>query len=87
MWIPAAVTTLLFVLASVSAIFQARKGQWWTAVAVFLPSLGVAALLGGLEWQSTPLFWLAFMLVVAGFGAEGMAYWRTRTAGRGQVDQ
>ncbi|MDF6042273.1 DUF5129 domain-containing protein [Streptomyces sp. JH14] len=81
-------TTVLFVLASVSAIFQASKGQWWTAAAHFLPSLGVAAMLGGMEWQHTPLFWLAgIMFVVAGFGAEAMAYWRTRTAGRGQVDQ
>ncbi|MFI2352651.1 hypothetical protein ACH492_37835 [Streptomyces sp. NPDC019443] len=87
MWIPVAVTTLLFMLASISAIFQARKGQWWTASAVFLPSLGVAALLGGMEWQSTPLFWLAGMFVVAGFGAEAMAYWSTRTAGRGQAGQ
>ncbi|MFI1394624.1 hypothetical protein [Streptomyces sp. NPDC020681] len=80
-------TMLLFVLASASAIFQACKGEWWTALAVFLPSLGVAALLGALEWQRTSLFWVAGMFVVAGFGAEAMAYWRTRTAGRGQVGQ
>ncbi|MFF8604885.1 hypothetical protein ACF06X_03025 [Streptomyces sp. NPDC015346] len=76
-----AVTVLLVVLASASAIAQARKGRWWTAVAVFLPSLGVVALLGGLEWESTALFWLAALFVVAGFGAEGMAHWRSRTPG------
>ncbi|MBT2369549.1 hypothetical protein J7E88_30835 [Streptomyces sp. ISL-10] len=85
MWIPVAVTTLLFVLSSASAIVQARKGQWWTAVAHFLPSLAVPALLDGLEWQKTPLFWLAGVFVAAGLGAEAMAYWRTRTAGREQL--
>lgn len=80
-----AVTTLLFVLASTSAIAQARKGKWWTAVGVFLPSLGVMALLGSMEWRSTPLFWLAVLFVVAGLGAEAMDYWRTRTPKREQA--
>ncbi|MBT2389931.1 hypothetical protein J7E87_10980 [Streptomyces sp. ISL-1] len=83
-----AVMILIFVFASASAIVQARKGQWWTAGAVFLPSLGmVVLLLGGVERQSTSLFWLGSLFVVAGFGAEAMAYWRTRTRGREQVGQ
>ncbi|MFF3359140.1 hypothetical protein ACFYWN_42645 [Streptomyces sp. NPDC002917] len=79
--------TLLFVLASTSAIAQARKGKWWTAVGVILPSLGVMALFGSMEWQNTALFWLAVLFVVAGFGAEAMDYWRTRTRKREQVGQ
>ncbi|WP_345612376.1 hypothetical protein [Streptomyces sanyensis] len=87
MWIPVAAATLLVVLASASAIVQARKGQWWTAAAHFLPSLGVAALLGGLEWSRTSLFWLAGMFVVAGLGAEVVAYWRSRRSARERVGQ
>ncbi|MFJ9814754.1 hypothetical protein ACIRU3_05675 [Streptomyces sp. NPDC101151] len=87
MWIPVAVTALLLLLATASAVFQARKGRWLTAASVFLPSLGAAALLGGVTWQSGPLFSLAVVFVAAGFGAEATACWRTRTAGGRQVDQ
>ncbi|WP_327322574.1 hypothetical protein OG735_08825 [Streptomyces sp. NBC_01210] len=88
MWIAVAVMMLVFVLGLASAIGQARKGQWWTAGAVLLPVLGmVAMLLGGVERQSTPLFWLGCVFVAAGFGAAAMAYWRTRTLGREQAGQ
>jgi hypothetical protein len=69
---------LLFVLASASAIAQARKGRWWKAAGVFLPYLGLAALFGSFEGQRTSLFWLALMFLAAGFGAEFMAHWKTR---------
>ncbi|MER5910032.1 hypothetical protein ABT124_05860 [Streptomyces sp. NPDC001982] len=85
MWIPVAVTALVFVLASASAIVQARKGRWWTAVGTFLPSLGVAAMLGAMEWHRPALFWPAVAFVAAGFGAEAMAYWTTRTPGKQQA--
>jgi drug/metabolite transporter (DMT)-like permease len=88
MWIAMAVMTLVFVLGLASAVVQVRKGQWWTAGAVFLPVLGmVVMLLGGVERQSTSLFWLGCLFVAAGFGAEAMAYWRTRTLGREQAGQ
>ncbi|MFJ9863541.1 hypothetical protein [Streptomyces sp. NPDC101165] len=74
------VMALVFVLGSASAVVQARKGQWWRAASTFLPGLGmVVVLLGGVERQITSLFWLGCLLVVAGFGAEAMAYWRART--------
>ncbi|MFE7774744.1 hypothetical protein ACFU5O_12725 [Streptomyces sp. NPDC057445] len=77
---------LVFVLGSAAAIRKARKGEWWKAGAIFLPGLGmVVMLLGGVERQSTSLFWLGCLFVAAGFGADAMAYWRTRTLGRGQV--
>ncbi len=82
-----AVTVLLIVLASASAVVQARRGRWWTAVAVLLPSFGVAALLAGLQGPGPSLLWLAGMLVVAGFGAEGMAHWRARTPGKAQAGE
>lgn len=73
---------LVFVLGLASAIGKARRGQWWTAGAVLLPVLGmVGILLGGVAWQSTSLFWLGCLFLVAGFGAEAMAYWRARTPG------
>lgn len=88
MWIAAAAMMLVFVLGLASAIGNARKGQWWTAGAVFLPVLGVVViLLGGVERQSTSLFWLGCLFVVAGFGAEAMAYWGTRTPGKEKVGQ
>ncbi|MFD7941489.1 hypothetical protein [Streptomyces sp. NPDC059744] len=65
-----------------SAIGKARQGQWWTAGAAFLPALGmVGILLGGVARQSTSFFRLGCLFVVAGFGAEAMAYWSTRTPG------
>ncbi|MGW1000505.1 hypothetical protein [Streptomyces sp. NPDC002520] len=87
MWILVTVAVLLLVLASASAIVQARKGRWWSAVAVFLPSLGVAALFGSSEWRSTSLLWLSVMFVAAGFGAEAMAYQKTRTPAKQQAGQ
>ncbi|MEU9247605.1 hypothetical protein [Streptomyces sp. NPDC048385] len=88
MWIATAVMALVFVLGLASSVVQARKGQWWRAGAVFLPVLGmVVMLLGGVEQQVTSLFWLGCLLVVAGFGAEAMAYWRTRTLEREQMGQ
>ncbi|MER7811222.1 hypothetical protein [Streptomyces sp900116325] len=82
MWMATAAMILVFVLGLASAIGKARQGQWWTAGAVLLPVLGmVGILLGGVAWQSTSLFWLGCLFVVAGFGAEAMAYWRTRTPG------
>ncbi|MGW4823851.1 hypothetical protein ACWEP4_34130 [Streptomyces sp. NPDC004227] len=73
---------LLFVLASASAVVQARKGRWWKAAGIFLPPLGLAVLFGSFEWQRPSLFWLALMFLAAGFGAEFMAYWKTRTPGQ-----
>ncbi|MFF8649812.1 hypothetical protein ACF06D_16490 [Streptomyces griseoluteus] len=82
------VTALIFVLGSGSAIVQARKGHWWRAGSAFLPVLGmVVMLLGGVERRIASLFWLGCLFVVAGFGAEAMAYWRTRTRGREQAGQ
>ncbi|MFF9363148.1 hypothetical protein [Streptomyces griseoluteus] len=73
------VTALIFVLGSGSAVVRARKGQWWRAGSVFLPVLGmVVMLLGGVERRIASL---------AGFGAEAMAYWRTRTPLREQAVQ
>ncbi|MFI5632591.1 hypothetical protein ACIA8E_25080 [Streptomyces sp. NPDC051664] len=88
MWIAAAAMMPIFVLGLASAIGKARKGRWWTAGAVFLPVLGmVGVLLGGVARQSTSFFWLGCLFFVAGFGAEAMAYWRTRTLGREKVVQ
>ncbi|MFD9499615.1 hypothetical protein [Streptomyces sp. NPDC060035] len=85
MRIAMAVMTVLFVLSSASAINFALKGRWWTAGGVFLPSVGLVAILfGGVERQNTPLFWLGCLLVVAGFGAEAADHWRTRTPAKGQ---
>ncbi|WP_329165373.1 hypothetical protein OHB49_37670 [Streptomyces sp. NBC_01717] len=86
MWMAA--VTPAFVLGLASAIGKARKGQWWTIGAVFLPVLGmVGILLGGVARQSTSFFRLGCLFVVAGFGAEAMAYWRTRTPGSEKVVQ
>ncbi|MFD9542497.1 hypothetical protein [Streptomyces sp. NPDC060022] len=74
------VMTVLFVLSSASAVNFALKARWWAAVGVFLPSVGLAAiLLGGVERQSMSLFWLGCLLVVAGLGAEALDHRRTRT--------
>ncbi|MGW1495582.1 hypothetical protein [Streptomyces sp. NPDC002402] len=86
MWIAIAVMTLVLLPGLASAVVHARKGRWWTAGAVFLPALGIVAiLLGGVERQSTSLFWLGCLFLAAGFGAEAIAYWRTRTLGREQA--
>ncbi|MER7837360.1 hypothetical protein ABTY98_15990 [Streptomyces sp. NPDC096040] len=70
---------LVFVLGSGSAVVRARKGQWWDAASVFLPILGIdLSLLGGLGSQGLALFWVGIVLALAGFGAEGYSYWRTR---------
>ncbi|MFB6704931.1 hypothetical protein ACFCW6_09485 [Streptomyces sp. NPDC056333] len=88
MRIAAAAVMLVFVLGLASAIGRARRGQWWTAGAVFLPVLGMMGiLLGGVARQSTSLFWLGCLFVVAGFGAEAMAYWTTRPPGSEKVVQ
>ncbi|WP_406292051.1 hypothetical protein [Streptomyces sp. NBC_00624] len=80
MWIAAAAVMLVFVLGLASAIGRARKGQWWTAGSVLLPVLGIVGiLLGCVARQSTSFFWLGCLFVAAGFGAEAMACWRTRT--------
>ncbi|WP_406393906.1 hypothetical protein [Streptomyces sp. NBC_00887] len=77
------VTTVLFVLSSASAVNFALKARWWAAVGVFLPSVGLAAvLLGGVVRQSMSLFWLGCLLVVAGLGAEVLDQRRTRTAAK-----
>lgn len=81
-----AVMTLVFVLGLASAVVHARQGRWWTVSSVILPNLGIVAmLLGGVERQSTSLFWLGCLFVAAGFGAEAMACWRTRTLRREQA--
>ncbi|MGW0828102.1 hypothetical protein [Streptomyces sp. NPDC002845] len=81
-----AVMMLVFVLGLTSAIGKARKGQWWAAGAVFLPSLGMVVMpLGGVERRSASLFWLGCLFVAADFGTEALGYWRTRTLGREQV--
>ncbi|MFF3512470.1 hypothetical protein [Streptomyces sp. NPDC002573] len=81
-----AVTVLVLVLGSASAVVQARKGQWWRAGSTLLPVLGMAVMLfGGVERRITSLFWLGCLLVLAGFGAEAVAYWRTRTPGSRQA--
>lgn len=74
------VTTVLFVLSAASAVNFALKARWWAAAGVFLPSVGLAAiLLGGVERQSMSLFWLGCLLVAAGLGAEALDHRRTRT--------
>ncbi|MFJ9345283.1 hypothetical protein [Streptomyces sp. NPDC101237] len=71
------------VLAAASAVVKARKGRWWDAASVVLPVLGVdLALLGAGRWAGLPLFWAGAVLVLAGFGAEGWSYLRTRNAER-----
>jgi hypothetical protein len=87
MRIAVALLALVFVLGLGSAVGQARKGRWWKAAEVFLPVLGVDLMLLDMEWHSTPLFWLGSLLVVAGFGAEGVSYWKTRTQGRAAKSQ
>ncbi|MFQ3559765.1 hypothetical protein QZN11_23600 [Streptomyces gramineus] len=77
--VPAAVS----VLAAGSAVVKARRGRWWDAASVLLPVLGVdPALLSEGGWAGPPLFWAGAVLVLAGFGAEGWSYLRTRDAGR-----
>ncbi|MFF2850429.1 hypothetical protein ACFVT5_29465 [Streptomyces sp. NPDC058001] len=78
MWIWIVMAVLL-VGATATAVDKARKGQWWAAGGVLLPNLGVLVMFRGLERESMSLFWLFCLLVVAGYGAEGMAYWRNRT--------
>ena len=81
-----AVMALALVLGLASAVVQARKGQWWRAGAVFLPIFGlVVMLLGSVERQIAWVFWLGFIFVVAGFGAEAMTYWKTRTLERARA--
>ncbi|MFG3023084.1 hypothetical protein ACGFZQ_31800 [Streptomyces sp. NPDC048254] len=76
---------LVFVLGLCSAVVKARKGQWWEAGSVFLPILGIGlSMLGDVRWKNLPLFWVGFALALAGFGAEGYSYWRTRAAKRAQ---
>lgn len=79
---------LVFVLGWVSAIVKARKGQWWDAGAVFLPILGVdLSIIGSLKGQNPSLVWVGCALALAGFGAEGYSYWRTRALDGEQASQ
>ncbi|MER7182013.1 hypothetical protein ABT404_21420 [Streptomyces hyaluromycini] len=81
MRIAMALTALMLVLGSVSALGHARKGRWSKAAEVVLPVLGGnLVLFGGVERHSPPLFWLGVLLVVTGLGIEGLSLWRSRAA-------
>ncbi|MFJ6570872.1 hypothetical protein ACIQNU_26010 [Streptomyces sp. NPDC091292] len=83
MWI---VATILSVLGLAVTVDQVRRGRRWEAGGVLLSTLAMLALFLSLERESTSLFWLFPLLLVAGFGAEGMAYWTARKRGNGPLN-
>jgi hypothetical protein len=86
MWIPGTVLGLVLLLAAVSAIGKAQKGQWYAAGGLLLPVLGVSLMaLSGAE-HLVVLFVLGLALTLIGFLLEFSAYRRRSAEGKASAD-